>query len=403
MATESKYTSVYVVSGWVGGVNDRVAKLLSLRDTFAKVVLVKPGFQNSESDEMLEAKPWPNPTGLLRILGLGKLRSIVDRYLYFPSTSVLFDWKVFPRLARSIEKDLQQGLNVTLVTAMPPHSFCGLGIRIKHVIPKVRWVIDWQDLWSHDGNYFYLTPKFRRNAVRRLETAAMKMADLNITTNSNAARVLIEKYGCAECRVVSINHHYEAGATVPHGPYKSTPHAAKIGFLGALFKPPRVDGTKVVEAIQTLRADGLNVELNIHGKIPPKFMKELPQASTAGIVEHGTATHAKSVARLSDYDYLLLVLGSDENSRAVMSIKLPHYMVSGKPTIAVVPLGSAVHKIVEQTGTGIVLDTESDWISGLKEILSEGYIPSIVPDHEAIIEFSWTKLQAQWKSALIEK
>lgn len=53
---DGKDMAVYVVSNWAGGGNDRVKKLLRLRERFHKLVLVTPGKAAVDDGERLMAK-----------------------------------------------------------------------------------------------------------------------------------------------------------------------------------------------------------------------------------------------------------------------------------------------------------------------------------------------------------
>ena len=88
-----------------------------------------------------------------------------------------------------------------------------------------------------------------------------------------------------------------------------------------------------------------------------------------GTLLHGRTSHSEGIALLSQYDFLLLLLADLPNSRAVMSIKLPHYLLVGRPIIAVVPEQSAVADVVRETGTGVVIAAESDWADQLQSVL----------------------------------
>lgn len=394
---------LYVVNNWPGGGNDRVRKVLRLGERFQRLVLVTPGREDRDEPDTLMARPFPNPLGILRLAGLHELKRLAESYLLFPGVTLLFTSRVKGTLTRRIAADLAAGRSVTLLTTAPPHALGLLGLHVKRRFPEVRWVIDWQDLWSYDENYYLTVPALYRPRLRRLERRMLVGADLNVTTNGRARRVLEEQYGVAPDRLVDIHHHFDESdfRRAPQEPLRRPDgDAIRIGFLGTLFKPPRVPGLEIVDAITAMRASGLNVELHVHGYVPKERRAALE--NIPGLHLHGRVSHEESINLLGDYDYLLLLLSDLPNCRVVMSIKLPPYMAAGRPVLAVVPHDSAIADIVTRTGTGFVLPVEEDWRSQLRAILERHDVEGAFAARRqtAIETFSWSYLSERWLQAL---
>lgn len=401
---------VYLVNNWRGGGNDRVRKLLRLRERFGGLVLVSPGAEFVDDERELVVPPRPNPLGVLRLLGLNRLKQAAERYAYFPSVHMRFVSRVKHRIARRIGADLEAGREVTLLTAAPPHALGLIGLFVKARYPEVRWVMDWQDLWSYDENYYLPIAPLYRPRARRLERRMLATADLNVTTNAKAMQVLQDLYGVARERLDYVHHHFDrSDFNEPQGPSGSRladvrklggGRVVRIGFLGTLFKPPRVPGLEVVDAVQRMRAEGHDVELHVHGSVEPIVREEL--SNLPGVVLHGRVSHEDSIRQLAAYDYLLLLLADLPNCRAVMSIKLPHYMVVGRPILAIVPGDSAIAGIVRDTGTGHVIPVEGDWRQTLHRIVTEQSAQDAVNqrDPEAIDAYSWDRLSTRWLSVI---
>jgi len=309
------------------------------------------------------------------------------------------------RLARRIAADLTHGRQVTLITTAPPHALGLIGLYVKRRCPAVRWVMDWQDLWSYDENYYLRAPSVYRSRLRRLERMMLECADLNVTTNEVAESILAEHYGVPSQQLLHISHHFDRSdfdqAELRNSdPASGSAGPVRIGFLGSLFKPPRVPGVELVEALEAMRASGIDVELHIHGAVGSELADQF--VNCGALCLHGRVSHEESVSRLAEYDYLLLLLADLPNCKAVMSIKLPHYMVVDRPILAIVPKQSAIARIVRETGTGLVIPVEEDWRSELREIVQSpgrgSRVPRRVP--EAIEEFAWTRLSDRWVQAI---
>lgn len=400
---ELKNTVVYVVSGWdPKRNNDRVKKLVSLGSRFDKMVLVGKGKKNSSEDGMV-VRSWPNPTGILRLLGMAELGDRLDKYMLFPSRDILFIMPVKQKLARAIANDLLRGKKVCLVTVAPPHELCMLGLYIKNRYPSVRWIMDWQDLWSYDDNYYYRVPALYRERLKKVERTAFDTADMNVTTNEFAKEVLTEHYGVLPARVRAIHHHFHRedldNTTCSQSKLEVTENRRlRVGFLGTLFKPPRVPGYELLSAIEDYRQSGLDVEVHVHGLVPESLRGMESELRQRGLFMHGFLSHKESIGMLSQYDYLLLLLADLPNSRAVMSIKLPHYLAVERPILAIVPEPSAIANIVNKTGAGFVLPVSGDWRASLKEILLSGSLGGFQPNRDEVMieKFSWDNVSTEW-------
>lgn len=402
-ASATRNLAVYIVFGVRRtAVNDRIKKLLRLRHLFDKMVLVTPGKQNQEDNEGLELKPIPNPTSLLGRLGWHRLRQTLDRYLLFPSPHILFVLPARRKLRRIIAEDLARGKQVCLLTCAPPHGIGLIGLYIKRKFPQVHWIIDWQDLWSYDENYYYRTPKLYRTRLKKWEQRMLRTADMNVTTNANAQAVLENHYAVPASRARFIHHHFDredAGGELGKTPATANNKAViKLGFLGTLFKPPRVPGGDLVETLAQVRSSGLNVELHVHGLLPLDYEQSKARLQRAGVIMHGPTSHEEAVKQLEQYDFLLLLLADFPNCKVVMSIKLPHYLMMAKPILAIVPEQSAIADIVSATGAGVVIPTHSDWYKELKKILQNGKQGSAVPrrNESVIQQFDWENVSAHW-------
>jgi glycosyltransferase involved in cell wall biosynthesis len=176
----------------------------------------------------------------------------------------------------------------------------------------------------------------------------------------------------------------------------------KIGFLGTLFKPPRVPGELMHEALRDINKSGSRAELHVHGNVPRTATKAwIKRLREDGLIFHGRSSHRDSVRELLQYDYLLLLLADLPNSKVVMSIKLPHYLLIGIPIIAVVPQPSAVADIIRETGAGYVVPINADWQSKFIEIIRTPASHLSLPRNEkAIHAYSWDELSTRWIQAL---
>jgi glycosyltransferase involved in cell wall biosynthesis len=384
-------------------INDRVAKILTLRSSFDKMILVSVG-NGHVNDENIMIKPFPNPFGILRLMGLQKLKKNLDKYFFFPSRNILYVKAVQKKLKKNILNDLKKGKKVSLLTCLPPHDLALIGLFIKRQFPETYWIVDWQDLWSYDENYFQRVPQLYRERLLRLEKEVLDNCDMNVTTNLSAKEVLEKRYDAPSWSVVSINHHFyredllESTVEVDHFSEDKKNRIVRIGFLGTLFKPPRVPGAKVLKAIDCVIDSGINIELHVYGGASEDARKSLKRLRNEGVCLHGKTSHIESLRRIARCEFLFLVLADLPNCRAVMSIKLPHYLLLERPVLAIVPERSAVTDVIRETGSGYVIPAGCDWGHGLKKVLQDYLNGKNLPErnNKAIEAYSWENISKQW-------
>lgn len=395
---------IYVVTAFQHHIiNSRMKCLVQLREIYSNLILVTVGDEYVDN-ENIRVMPYPNFTGLFRVLGLLKLRNYLDRYIYFPSPKILYVKAVLKKLIVKIKYDIENGKTVSLITTVPPHDLCIIGAQIKGKFPEVQWIIDWRDLWSFDESYFFKIPKIYRKKLLNLEREFFEKCDINVTTNSYAKEVLEKHFHVQPHRVVAINHHfnphdfdgisgvneYELGINIHR--------SIKIGVLGNIFKSPKVPGEMVVDLIRELRKSGMNVELHIYGDTSKSALRIAEASNVDGLYFHKRTTHKESLQNISGNDLLLILLGDLPNCRAIVPQKLTQYLLIGKPIIAIVPESSAVAKVIEDTGAGYIIPVDKDWDNRLAKVLEDFMAGRNLPtrNDEAISQFSINNVLKRW-------
>jgi glycosyltransferase involved in cell wall biosynthesis len=397
---------VYVI-GNNPNINHRLKGILSLADSFEKMLLLtRPGPRYDINH--LTVRPYYNPLGILRLIRLHKIKKKLEKYLFFPSAQILYTCPVNKVLKTLVADDIENGKKVCIITCFPPHDLSFIGLSLKTKFPQIRWIADWQDLWSWDEYYFKRVSRLYQNRLLQLEHKILSMCDINITTNFKAKTILENHYRIPSSKVVAINHHFYP----PDFPRDVAEHKnlndfknqsmIKIGFLGNLFKPPKVPGSKVVEVIKNLRTSGLNVALYIFGDQSDLAKEAANTYDNKAVVLFPRVTHKQSLLNLSKCDFFLLALSDSANSHIIMHLKLPHYLHLKRPIIAIVPQNSFVAQLVGETRSGHVIPTESNWERELKKIFtkysSQEY--NFTPDEKAIQKYSWDNIRKYWLQAI---
>jgi glycosyltransferase involved in cell wall biosynthesis len=397
---------VYVVSYSKSSINARVKGILSLRNLFGKLVHVTCNGKNEFSYDITTGA-YPNPLGLLNLIGLRKTKLFLERYIYFPSTNILYAWKAIKLLKYKIAQDINENKRVYLITCVPPHDIAYIGLPIKKMFPKIFWIVDWQDLWSYDEYYNNKIPRINKKRLNNLEKKIFLNCDINVTTNKKAKNILEDYYNIPSQRILSINHHFNLTdisgqiSTSKKNMHKNKKLNIDVGFLGNLFKPPKVPGMDISETFNKLFKSGLNVKLHIFGD-KSKDAKKAASRYKNSIILHPRVNHKESLKNISRCDFFLLALSNLQNCQIIMHSKLPHYLMLGKPIIAIVPENSAVADIIHETKSGYVIPSSSCWTLELTKIL-KGYLNGTnihTRNEDAISKFSWDHISAEWIKVL---
>ena len=397
---------VYIAaSSWAQ--RNRLASLTSLAGQNVQVIFISNRPLNVGSARNVVIKPAYNPFGLLRMLGLRRFADTLDKLAYFPSRARLYRPRVTRYLRKAIRLDLAAGRRVTLLTPAPPLDMPIVGLQLKREMPSIWWANDWNDLWTYDASYLRRTHRFYHARARRLENQLFRMADMNVTTNAHAREYIIGQAALREDQVMAIPHHIHPDDEQAAGTTRTTrttttqqePTDTRLVFMGGMFKPPKVRGDKFLDALAQLRKEGVDAKLHLYSTrktLPARYEESKDEF---GLVVESPIPTTDAVATLGEYDYLLLLLEDLPNSKVIMHLKLPEYLIAGPPVIAVVPAGSAAESIITDTQTGYVLDSGSNWIEGLRCILS-GEAQPVTRNEKEVETYLWRSVRLKWLDAL---
>lgn len=401
MNSAAANTILYVVTSRWEGADARAAAAASLGNAFAGCHFVHPTRQ-SDSTNLWAIRPWRNPLRILEILKLVSISRWLARWLFFPSPEVLFTRRLRKKLRRSACRDLDSGYEVTILLTAPPHGVVLLAEDIKTHAPAARVVIDWQDLWSYDDSYFLRVPRLYRKRILEIEQRAMQVVDLNITTNENAQELVQKRHHLATRKVTSIYHHFNL-IELPEQRPNSLREVCRVGFLGNLFKPPKVRGDKVLRLFDQL-ADTHNVTLELIGDTTGQAPDEIKKLRNPCVQYHHPLPIEEAVRVLATMDLLLLTLEDLPNCKIIMHGKLPAYLSAGPPIVALVPEDSFVATLIRRTGAGFVLSDPENWQTNLDSIIGQlkaGTLKSRRKSVE-IKKLDWQTTKNSWLQALVK-
>ena len=389
--------------------NYRMRLIYGLKEHYPELFLVSTSHKGGNDQGITISGIYHNPLGILNKIGLGKVETVLDKYIYFPSPRRRYIKAAQKKLAKIILRDIDQGCRVCVINSLPHHDLGLIGLYLKKRFPSIKWIVDWRDLWSYDDNYFKSVAPIYRNKLICLEREIFDNCDLNVTTNDFAKEILVTKYNVPSDNIVTIEHAFSRKdiESIFYGPADSKYQSGdtiNIGFLGNLSKPPRVSGVKILNIIKSVNKSGIDVVLNVFGDRMPKIRKTVNRSFSDVAVLHGRLPHEESIKKVACSDFLLLALEDLPNSHIVNLAKLPHYLMLGKPILAIVPEKSFVANVIRETNTGFVIPPDYNAARQMASILRRYKETGIClkANKDAVEKYSWERISQKWIDTINE-
>jgi glycosyltransferase involved in cell wall biosynthesis len=389
--------------------NYRMRLIYGLKEHYPELFLVSTGHKGGSDQGITISGIYHNPLGILNKIGLGKVETVLDKYIYFPSPRRRYVKAAQKKLAKIILSDIAQGCRICVINSLPHHDLGLIGLYLKKRFPSIKWIVDWRDLWSYDDNYFKSVAPIYRNKLIRLEREIFDNCDLNVTTNDFAKEVLITRYKVPSENIVTIEHAFsrkdiENQFYSPADSKYQSGDTINVGFLGNLSKPPRVSGVKILNVIKSVNKSGIDVVLNVYGDKIPEIRKIVNKSFSDVAVLHGRLPHKESLKKIACSDFLLLALEDLPNSHIVNLAKLPHYLMLGKPILAMVPEKSFVANVIRETNTGFVIppgeNAAEQMVSILRRYKETGIYLKVNKD--VIEKYNWERISQKWIDTINE-
>jgi hypothetical protein len=145
----------------------------------------------------------------------------------------------------------------------------------------------------------------------------------------------------------------------------------RLTFIGSFFKPPKVPGNQLLNALNHAYEEGCNFELRIIGDKALSFDPGITKLAKFPIISYPRMPHLETIEFAVNSDWLVLLLGKLPGTDAIMHAKLPVYLATGIPILAVVPESSFAAEVIKRENAGIVIDPEKDLIDSLVSVLSK--------------------------------
>jgi len=296
-------------------------------------------------------------------------------------------------LANSAGKRILKNQQIeAIISRSSPIASHLVALRLKTKFDR-PWIADFSDPWTQNP---YV--KYRNRLVYqwdvRLENSVARLADKIIFTTQQARLDFLTKHGISPDKVAVIPNSYDPEWFVPSVPASKTSEFAitHVGSLGSLRSPePFFKALAELKATEEMKVKVLMVGGAGTFGLVKGFVAQYRLAGTIQVVER---VPPREVANYLGNTDLLLLIDAPIEPSPFLPMKLPEYIASGKPILAITPEGASAD-VVRATRTGIVVPPKD--IEGIKKALKDYYAKyqsaslKIEPDWSEIAKYSAEK------------
>ena len=250
-----------------------------------------------------------------------------------------------------------------IYTTSAPYSDHLLGLHIKRMRPRVKWVADFRDEWTNNP-YTLDNPHgaYRTRKEKAMEAAVLRKADWLVTNTPVMRANFLRIHGLDGSNFDWIPNGYDeedfAGLdTAPPANDKFT-----LTYTGLLYgrRKPDTFFEAAGRLVRTgeIPADRLDIRL-IGNYNTEKLTKTIARYGLTGCVRLlPYMPHKDCLKELLASDALLLLEGSGRGADAFFTGKVFEYMNTGRPVLAVLPEGAAAG-LVRESHIGEVADFDN--------------------------------------------
>lgn len=237
----------------------------------------------------------------------------------------------------------------TIVTSGPPHSMHLIGLGLKEINPKLKWIADFRDPWTQISYHKEL--KLTSWAAKKhedLEYKVMTKADLILATSYNDGNNF-KKIGAKNVEVIT------NGFEEVTQDYKKEQSDFNITYSGGLemLRNPLSLWKAIADLTISHTSFKQDLKLNFYGSLANDVKDTILKAGLSDhLILHGYVSHQDSINAINQANLLVLTNFDNEASKGIIPGKLFEYMATGNPIIALGPEEADVEIILNKTKAG---------------------------------------------------
>ncbi len=242
-----------------------------------------------------------------------------------------------------------------VMTVSPPESIHLVGLLLQQRT-GVKWVTDFEDLWT-TKKIVYRPPTPLHDAVcRRLERAIYGRADHIVANTETNREVYIERFGIPEEKITVVTLGYDPVEldSIPHD--NGTSGGFTIGYMGYLDKglPWREFFLALKRVAREFSDESITME--VYGYVSRNVLSFVRDNGLEGVVRlRGDVPHITAARGIANSTLLVLLLYETDYSTAIVPHKMYYYLAMKRPVLAVAGEEGETARLIARTRSGIVV------------------------------------------------
>lgn len=304
-----------------------------------KVWSVIAGAKGESKPAEASAAPAPPPSGIK-----GAIKKTIQKFLS-PDAQVL--WTPFAlRKASSIIR--KHGIDTVLVTA-PPFSLFLVGNELKRRFPHIRLISDFRDEWLR----FMLTDFAHyegdeiRHRAEQIERDTIESSDLVVAVTQASLDEISSRYPAQpRSKFAFVSNGYDPALFEKFEPKRHAGSNVVVTHNGTAYKTS--SPAFYLDALDALPEE-------IRSTFETRFIGRIAETETAlfenrksPVKTYGFLPQREALGHVAETDYLLLTMTNDFS----LPGKLFEYLATGKPVLALSPIGGEVDRLLRETRGG---------------------------------------------------
>lgn len=309
---------------------------------------------------------------------------------FFPDARLYWSKAVIHYLKREIDGP------VTLITTGPPHSIHLVGLTLKTLFDRVKWISDLRDPIA-DLGYLQLLPLTERtkNKHKRFEKAIINQSDAVVTTSFALKKHLSEVYKEYGKKILCITNGYD-GNLVDN---KLPPEGFYLVHSGSLFSHRNSISLwhTISERIKSNEDWRSHLKIYLVGEVSREVKDTMTSLGLEPFIQYlgyQTKEYCEHLERKAAC--LLLLESSVSGYNYAIPGKLFNYLKARRPILAIGPKDWDVHEILAGHSFHLVTSDKGSGIGGHLDQLFSSYLlkqDMIVDDDISLFSRSYTAEQ----------
>jgi len=289
-----------------------------------------------------EKVPYAGIPDKSKMSAIGKLALYIRSNFFIPDARKGWNNYALTACKEIIEKEKID----IIITTSPPHSTQLIGLALKKLYPKIKWIADLRDPWT--DIYYYPKLSHTESAKEKdknFEREVLLTADLVTTVSADLKRIFLEKSDKINSDKIQVlpNGFDEADF---ENVSSTNNEIFTITHTGTINSNYNISG--FLQAIKKLDAQ---IKIKFIGNVDNIIKQQLTESIPA-IEFTPYVSHEEAVKLMCDADLLLLAIPDNADNKGILTGKLFEYLATQKPILCLGPPNGDAASIIRDCSAG---------------------------------------------------